>query len=173
MAKSLPLIKLQHLSRFIASHHHRPKLSHPFSATRVVPQPEPTKPKSIKIEPEKQKSKMDHNNSNNNRINKDKNMSRNSSPEIEERFPLAAVVNDCVRRWFLDTLKEAKAGDITMQVLVGQMYNSGYGVTMNARKGNAWIEKASRSRSSARKVGDKRPGYNASDSDSDKVNAEA
>ncbi|KAK1355073.1 Iron regulated 1 protein [Heracleum sosnowskyi] len=170
MAKSLiSATKLQQISRIVTSnhhhHHHRPKLTQPFST--VVPSPEPTKPKSIKIEPEKQKLKMDNNNNNNNKNN------YNCSPVIEERYPLAAVVNDCVRRWFLDTLKEAKAGDTTMQVLVGQMYNSGYGVTMNAHKGNAWIERASRSRSSARKVGDKRPGYNASDSDSDNVNAEA
>lgn len=57
-----------------------------------------------------------------------------SSSEIRERLPLASVVSDCARRWFQDTLKEAKAGDTTMQVLVGQMYNSGYGVTMNAQK---------------------------------------
>ncbi|XP_074351243.1 uncharacterized protein LOC141690349 [Apium graveolens] len=169
MAKSLLFAtKLHQISRFITSnHHHRPKLTHHFSTTR----PEPTKPKSFKIEPDKQKLKIDNNNNTNNNINNKNNY--NTSPEIQERYPLAAVVNDCVRRWFLDTLKEAKAGDTTMQVLVGQMYNSGYGVTMNAHKGNAWIEKASRSRSSARKVGHKRPGYNASDSDSDNVNVEA
>ncbi|PWA41688.1 Sel1-like protein [Artemisia annua] len=37
--------------------------------------------------------------------------------------------------------------------------------------GQAWIRAASRSRSSVWKVGDKRPGYNASDSDSDEVKA--
>lgn len=114
---------------------------------------------------------MDTNNNNHNNITNKNNY--NNSPEIQERYPLASVVNYCVRQWFLDTLKEAKAGDTTMQVLVGQMYNSGYGVTMNAHKGKAWIERASRSRSSARKVGDKRPGYNASDSETDNVNAEA
>lgn len=48
--------------------------------------------------------------------------------------PLADVVSDCVRRWFQDSLKEAKGGDIAMQVLVGQMYNSGYGVVKDAQK---------------------------------------
>lgn len=89
------------------------------------------------------------------------------SSEGQRRMPLAQVVSDCAKRWFQDTLKEAKAGDTTMQVLVGQMYFSGYGVSRDAQKGRAWISRASKSRSSAWKVGDKHPGYNASDSDSD------
>ncbi|KAL1197041.1 hypothetical protein V5N11_024835 [Cardamine amara subsp. amara] len=76
------------------------------------------------------------------------------------------VVEDCVRRWFQDTLKEAKSGDVGMQVLVGQMYCSGYGIPKDEHKGRAWINKASRTRSSAWQVSDKPPGYNASDSDS-------
>ncbi|KFK24957.1 hypothetical protein AALP_AA8G047700 [Arabis alpina] len=82
------------------------------------------------------------------------------------RIPLAQVVEDCVRRWFQDTLKEAKSGDVGMQVLVGQMYCSGYGIPKDEHKGRAWINKASRTRSSAWQVSDKPPGYNASDSDS-------
>lgn len=54
--------------------------------------------------------------------------------ERQQRVPLAEVVNDCVNRWFQDTLKEAKAGDTAMQVLVGQMYYSGYGVARDAQK---------------------------------------
>ncbi|XP_057248721.1 uncharacterized protein LOC104908080 isoform X2 [Beta vulgaris subsp. vulgaris] len=50
------------------------------------------------------------------------------------RVPLAEVVSDCARRWFQDTLKEARDGDTAMQVLVGQMYNSGYGVPKNTEK---------------------------------------
>ncbi|KAL3834788.1 hypothetical protein ACJIZ3_009524 [Penstemon smallii] len=86
-----------------------------------------------------------------------------------ERLPLAEVVAACVKRWFQDTLKEAKNGDTSMQVLVGQMYYSGYGVVRDPHKGRAWINRASKIRSSVWKVGDKRPGYNASDSDSDEV----
>ncbi|XP_072974695.1 uncharacterized protein [Typha angustifolia] len=86
-----------------------------------------------------------------------------------ERVPLSEVVSDCVRRWFQDSLKEAKAGDVAMQVLVGQMYHSGYGVARSEQKGRAWFEKASRYRSSVWKVSNKRPGLNASDSDSDEV----
>lgn len=52
----------------------------------------------------------------------------------QARIPLSQVVADCVNRWFLDTLKEARSGDVTMQVLVGQMYHSGYGVPRNAQK---------------------------------------
>ncbi|XP_058110491.1 uncharacterized protein LOC131253486 [Magnolia sinica] len=89
------------------------------------------------------------------------------SERRDRRAPLADVVSDCVKRWFQDTLKEAKAGDSGMQVLVGQMYYSGYGVARDVQKGKAWITKASKSRSSVWKVSDKHPGYNASDSDSD------
>ncbi|CAM8949347.1 unnamed protein product [Rhodiola kirilowii] len=90
------------------------------------------------------------------------------------RVPLSEVVSDCVKRWFVDTFKEAKAGDSAMQILLGQMYCNGYGVTKDVRKGRACFTKASQVRSSVWKVSKKRPGYNASDSDSDdtKVDAE-
>ncbi|KAK4268494.1 hypothetical protein QN277_025146 [Acacia crassicarpa] len=94
-------------------------------------------------------------------------MESSTEKEANNRVPLSDVVADCVKRWFRDTLKEAKAGDINMQVLVGQMYCNGYGVPKDDQKGRIWLTKASRSRSSVWKVGDKRPGYNASDSDSD------
>lgn len=87
--------------------------------------------------------------------------------ERRNRVPLSDVVSDCVRRWFQDTLKEARAGETSMQVLVGQMYFSGYGVPRDEAKGRVWIAKASKTRSSVWKVGEKHPGYNASDSDSD------
>ncbi|GAU17181.1 hypothetical protein TSUD_178110 [Trifolium subterraneum] len=89
------------------------------------------------------------------------------------RFPLSGVVADCVKRWFKDTLREAKAGDVNMQILVGQMYYSGYGIPKDAQKGKIWLTKASRLRSQVWKVGDKRPGYNASDSDSDESNEDS
>ncbi|KAK4396060.1 hypothetical protein Sango_1442600 [Sesamum angolense] len=54
--------------------------------------------------------------------------------EDQPRLPLSEVVSDCTERWFQDTLKEAKAGDVNMQVLVGQMYYSGYGVPKDADK---------------------------------------
>ncbi|XP_052172901.1 uncharacterized protein LOC127788533 isoform X1 [Diospyros lotus] len=95
--------------------------------------------------------------------------SSNSSNQLG-RTPLSGVVSDCVKRWFQDTLKEAKAGDVSMQVLVGQMYYNGYGVAKDAQKGRIWMTRASRVRSSVWKVSNKRPGYNASDSDSDELN---
>jgi hypothetical protein len=52
----------------------------------------------------------------------------------QKRVPLGLVVSDCAKRWFQDTLKEAKTGDITMQVLVGQMYFNGYGVPKDVEK---------------------------------------
>lgn len=54
--------------------------------------------------------------------------------ESNGRVPLSGVVADCAKRWFKDTLREAKAGDVNMQVLVGQMYYSGYGVPKDAQK---------------------------------------
>lgn len=50
------------------------------------------------------------------------------------RVPLSDVVSDCIKRWFQDTLKEAKSGDVNMQVLVGQMYYSGYGIAKDDNK---------------------------------------
>ncbi|XP_057473713.1 uncharacterized protein LOC130762062 [Actinidia eriantha] len=91
----------------------------------------------------------------------------NDGERQSRRAPLSRVVSDCARRWFQDTLKEAKSGDFSMQVLVGQMYYSGYGVPKDARKGRIWMSRASRVKSSVWKVSNKRPGYNASDSDSD------
>lgn len=99
-------------------------------------------------------------------------MEENSSEKQTTRIPLSEMVADCARRWFQDTLKEAKAGDTAMQVLVGQMYCSGYGVPRDAQKGRAWINKASKVRNSVWKVSDKQPGYNASDSDSDDSKAD-
>ncbi|KAL3617432.1 hypothetical protein CASFOL_037753 [Castilleja foliolosa] len=94
----------------------------------------------------------------------------NSNGAAEQvRLPLSVVVSNCIERWFQDTLKEAKAGDINMQVLVGQMYFTGYGVPRDDVKGEFWIARAARVRSSAWKVSEKRPGYNASDSDSDEL----
>ncbi|KAF9676982.1 hypothetical protein SADUNF_Sadunf08G0060000 [Salix dunnii] len=87
----------------------------------------------------------------------------------QRRVPLGLVVSDCAKRWFQDTLKEAKTGDFTMQVLVGQMYFNGYGVPKDVEKGSDWMSRASKRRASVWKVSDKRPGYNASDSDSDEV----
>ncbi|KAL1816943.1 hypothetical protein DCAR_0521355 [Daucus carota subsp. sativus] len=94
-------------------------------------------------------------------------MGESSSSSERKSLALSQVVSDCVRRWFQETLKEAKSGDLSMQVLVSQMYNTGYGVPMDAQKAKLWMTRASRVRSSVWKVSNKRPGYNASDSDSE------
>ncbi|KAJ0718910.1 putative tetratricopeptide-like helical domain superfamily [Helianthus annuus] len=162
MGKSIPSsAKLQDFARIITSDRTQQSKRIPKSLsnkTRLVPPPEPAKPKGVRIvHSEKQQQRL-------------KIMDESSS--MNRRIPLAEVVLECSRRWFQDTLKEAKAGDTSMQVLVGQMYCSGYGVVKDAQKGQAWISRASRSRSSVWKVGDKHPGYNASDSDSDEVKVE-
>lgn len=57
---------------------------------------------------------------------------------MESRTPLSDVVADCTKRWFQETLKESKAGDSSMQLIVGQMYNCGYGVPRDPRKVRIW-----------------------------------
>ncbi|KAK8575541.1 hypothetical protein V6N13_033218 [Hibiscus sabdariffa] len=98
---------------------------------------------------------------------------KHKAMDNQDRVPLAQVVSELVKVWFQDALNEAKAGDTNMQILVGQMYCNGYGVPKDVHKGHAWISKASRNRSSAWKVSDKHPGYNASDSDSDEPKGDA
>ncbi|KAF9620400.1 hypothetical protein IFM89_011773 [Coptis chinensis] len=56
-----------------------------------------------------------------------------------------------------------------LQVLLAQMYLSGYGIPKDPKMGKIWINKASKVRSAALKVGDKRPGYVASDYDSEEL----
>ncbi len=55
-------------------------------------------------------------------------------PQFVKAMPLREVVADCEKRWFEQTLKAAKNGDVAMQSLVGQMFCSGYGVTANMKK---------------------------------------
>lgn len=79
----------------------------------------------------------------------------------QNRVPLSEAVSDCVKRWFHDTLEAAKSGDADMQMLVSQMYFTGYGVPTNPQQGQAWMTKASRSQSST--------GCNCNESDSDRL----
>lgn len=53
---------------------------------------------------------------------------------VGETKKLSEVVKECVSRWFEETLAEAKAGDIKMQVLVSQMYFNGYGISQDRHK---------------------------------------
>ncbi|KAG6763826.1 hypothetical protein POTOM_031269 [Populus tomentosa] len=100
---------------------------------------------------------------------------RSILPIIPSRSGL--VVSDCAKRWFQDTLKEAKTGDITMQVLVvlycPNLFGCEFSILNDLHKlmfkGSDWMSRASKRRMSVWKVSDKRPGYNASDSDSDEV----
>ncbi|KAK4385270.1 hypothetical protein Sango_2651000 [Sesamum angolense] len=160
MGKSIPSAhNLQHFARVIASATTRPRRAaqlRPVSKARPISSPDATGPR-----PDSNQLRL-----------KPRQMEDAENSE-RRRMPLSEVVADCVKRWFQDTLKEAKNGDIAMQVLVGQMYYSGYGVARDAQKGRAWINSASKSRSSVWKVGDKHPGYNASDSDSDDVKEDA
>lgn len=124
--------KLQELTRVIASNRlpKRPKdqIKPPTSRVRPVSSPEPSKLRVVSVESKKQQQKQW-------KVNRQ--MGENSNSDLlgqERRIPLADVVADCAKRWFQDTLREAKAGDSAMQVLVSQMYKSGYGVPANAQK---------------------------------------
>ncbi|KAJ8552662.1 hypothetical protein K7X08_020055 [Anisodus acutangulus] len=157
MGKSLPSPnRIQDFARIISSNRIQVKPASRISRS-VVDGESSERQRRLKL-----KKNMEEASSNSN-----SNSNSNTSPSDQRRVPLADVVAHSVKRWFQDTLKEAKAGDTNMQVLVGQMYFSGYGISRDAHKGRAWISQASKSRSSAWKVSDKRPGYNASDSDSD------
>ncbi|XP_004500532.1 uncharacterized protein [Cicer arietinum] len=145
MGKSVEsVIRLKELSRVVSSSakSNRPKTTQPISPNRVTTPRTAKQDRTVKVEPPKK------------------------IEALESRTPLARVVAYCSKRWFQDTLKGAKAGDSSMQVLVGQMYNSGYGVPRDPQKGHAWISRASRSRNLVWKVSEKQPGYRASDSDS-------
>lgn len=116
MGKSLPSsARLQELARIVSSDKfRRPKRTKPISQIPVS-SPKTAISDRLRGESERLKLKMESN-------------------EGQSRVPLARVVSDCVNRWFQDTLEEAKAGDSAMQVLVGQMYYSGYGVPRDPQK---------------------------------------
>jgi len=63
-----------------------------------------------------------------------KSIDRSADPEFPKATPLKEVVANCEQRWFEQTLKAAKNGDISSQCLVGQMFCSGYGVAANPKK---------------------------------------
>eukprot|EP00252_Welwitschia_mirabilis_P012784 TRINITY_DN28285_c0_g1_i1.p1 TRINITY_DN28285_c0_g1~~TRINITY_DN28285_c0_g1_i1.p1 ORF type:complete len:143 (+),score=33.54 TRINITY_DN28285_c0_g1_i1:110-538(+) len=84
-----------------------------------------------------------------------------------KRLPLKEVVADCEKRWFQETLKEAKNGDTQSQFLVAQMYFSGYGIPKDDRKGHAWFRKAQKFQSPIPSILSKQPGFKASESSSD------
>jgi len=61
-------------------------------------------------------------------------MESSNSDSSSNRVSVSEVVSECVKRWFKYMLMEARAGDINMQILLCQMYYSGYGVPRDAQK---------------------------------------
>ncbi|XP_047334899.1 uncharacterized protein LOC124938498 [Impatiens glandulifera] len=149
MGKSLP--STSRLSKIFASDEFtNPKgVKNIARISRVTPSPQPDKLRGTRLELKREM---------------EEGANSNSKDSIPNRFPLAVVVSECAKRWFMDTLKEARAGDTAMQMLVGQMYSSGYGVQKDARKGRAWMDEACKNQSFACEVSDKPQGCNASDS---------
>ncbi|KAI3915849.1 hypothetical protein MKW92_003266 [Papaver armeniacum] len=122
-----------------------------ITSEKLINHSKQPKPKSLNefLKPETSKSRVD--------FDKLKSM----SSQNRATTPLSRVVSS------------SKDGDSGKQVLVSQMYYNGYGIPKDVKKGRAWIAKASRNRSSmVWEVRNKQPGYNASDSDSDKLKEE-
>ncbi|XP_073104409.1 uncharacterized protein, partial [Elaeis guineensis] len=63
----------------------------------------------------------------------------------ERHVPLSEMVSDCMRWWFQDALNEVRSGDPMMQVLVGQMYHSGYSCPRNEQKSSSESKSAYKS----------------------------
>mmetsp|Transcript_2414 Transcript_2414/g.8389 ORF Transcript_2414/g.8389 Transcript_2414/m.8389 type:complete len:164 (+) Transcript_2414:284-775(+) len=63
-------------------------------------------------------------------------------PPPLEKGPLSEVVNNAVRRWFRDTARVAKNGDIHQSAMLGQMLSEGYGCTKNDAKAAEWTKLA-------------------------------
>ncbi|KAH7315502.1 hypothetical protein KP509_21G052100 [Ceratopteris richardii] len=59
-----------------------------------------------------------------------------------KRVRLKIVVENCVKRWFEEYLHAAQEGDHEMMLLVGAMYNTGYGVQKDPAKGKYWLDRA-------------------------------
>ncbi|DBA95328.1 TPA: hypothetical protein ACH3X3_013215 [Trebouxia sp. C0006] len=60
------------------------------------------------------------------------------------RAPLSLVVTDAVKRWYIDTNREAVKGDVKQQALLGQMLLEGYGCDVNQAAARMWVDKAKR-----------------------------
>jgi TPR repeat protein len=58
------------------------------------------------------------------------------------RVPLKLVVADAVKRWFNETLSEARRGDVKQQALLSQMYAEGYGCKQDMEQSKVWGERA-------------------------------
>eukprot|EP00878_Enallax_costatus_P002370 GHUV01002546.1.p1 GENE.GHUV01002546.1~~GHUV01002546.1.p1 ORF type:complete len:235 (+),score=18.02 GHUV01002546.1:79-783(+) len=58
------------------------------------------------------------------------------------RVPLKLVVQDAVKRWFNETLSEARRGDVKQQALLSQMYAEGYGCKQDMEQSRVWSERA-------------------------------
>eukprot|EP00250_Pteridium_aquilinum_P030252 c40940_g1_i1 orf=175-465(-) len=59
-----------------------------------------------------------------------------------KRVRLKVVVDSCVKKWFKEYLLAAEQGDREMQLVVGAMFNTGYGVQRDPVKGRFWLAKA-------------------------------
>lgn len=111
--QSAPMLNHE-LSRFVSSpipQSHMPNQIQPIWCNRATAKSSAIRVESLPMQPKKE-----------------------NSNGVKYRVPLAEVVADCAKRWFLGTLEEAKAGNTSMQLLVGQMYSTGYGVPTDPQK---------------------------------------
>ncbi|GBF98124.1 hypothetical protein Rsub_10871 [Raphidocelis subcapitata] len=70
--------------------------------------------------------------------------SSGSSGAAPAPVPLKYVVQAATRRWFEETLAEARNGDVKQQALVAQMLQQGYGTDRDPAAAARWADKARR-----------------------------
>lgn len=58
--------------------------------------------------------------------------------------PLGAVVDDAVKRWYMEAERDAMRGDVKAMALLGQMLMEGYGCDVDVERGRQFAERARR-----------------------------
>lgn len=58
--------------------------------------------------------------------------------------PLGAVVEDAVKRWYMEAERDAMRGDVKAMALLGQMLMEGYGCEVDVERGRQFAERARR-----------------------------
>jgi TPR repeat protein len=67
-------------------------------------------------------------------VQNDASTSKSTAEAEFRRVKLKVVVQACEKRWFEEYLAEAEQGDKMMQLIVGKMFQTGYGVERDPSK---------------------------------------
>ena len=68
--------------------------------------------------------------------------SSGTSHEPVHKGPLKAVMADAVQRWFMDTLRNARNGDLNQAALLAEMLATGYGCVKDLDEARYWKQVA-------------------------------